>query len=110
MTTTKDRILCDNADGHQPRPAVVRVSWPGGRFQPAAACAPCLQVLLHGIEDGEADADYPVLVSPLKPPALTGYSVRDRLIRALSPLDGCDAEATADVVLKALGMEETDGT
>ena len=103
------KILCDNTDGHQPRPAVVRVSWPGGRFQPAAACASCLQVLLHGIEDGEVDADYPVLVSPLKPPALTGYSARDRLIRALPAMEGCDAEAVADVALKALGMGETDG-
>jgi hypothetical protein len=103
------KILCDNTDGHHPRPAVVRVSWPGGRFQPATACASCLQVLLYGIRHGEADADYPVLVSPLKPPTLTGYSVRDRLIRALAAVEGCDAEATADVVVKALGMENADG-
>lgn len=106
MTTTKDRVLCGNTDGHHPRPAVVRVSWPGGRFQAATACPSCLQVLLSGIRDGEADGDYPVLVSPLKSPKLGGYSVRDRIVQALSAMDGCDAEATADVVLKALGLED----
>jgi hypothetical protein len=105
MTKTKDRVLCGNTDGHQPRPAVVRVCWPGARFSPSTACASCLQILLQGFRDGGDDADYPILVSPLKPPKVTGYSIRDAVVRALSAMEGCDADATADVVLKAMGLE-----
>jgi hypothetical protein len=77
------KILCGNADGHVPRPAVVRISWPGGRFAPSTACASCLQAVLQGIRESEPDEDYPVLVSPLTPPKVAGYSVRDAVLKAL---------------------------
>jgi hypothetical protein len=109
MTTPKDRVLCGNTDTHQPRPAVVRISWPGGRFHSALACASCAATVLWGIRHSLPDEDYPVLVSGLKPPKVTGYSVRDAIVRALSAMEGCDPEATADVVLKALGLEAVDG-
>ena len=102
------KILCGNADGHQPRPAVARVSWPGGRFSPSTACASCLQILLRGVRDGEPDEDYPILVSPLKPPAVTGYSIRAAVTGALTAMEGASMQDTAEVVLKALGMESTD--
>jgi hypothetical protein len=96
-------VNCGN-ENHDPRKAVVRLSWPGGRFKPTTACASCLRNALYGVRDGEPDNDYPVLVSPLRPPTFPGYSIRENVIRALSLVEGCDASDAADVVLKALGM------
>ena len=103
---TAQPIFCGNTDDHPPRPAVVRISWPGGRFAPSTACASCLRIILDGIRGAEPDHDHPVLVSPLKPPEVTGYSVRERIARALGAMGGCDSADTAGVVVKALGMED----
>jgi len=37
---------CTNEDGHAPRPAVVRTTWPSGRFNPGYACRSCLRMLI----------------------------------------------------------------
>ena len=58
--------LCSNED-HNPRPAVVRLSWPDGRFKPDTACRRCLHMLLVDYVTGDTDGEpHAVLVEPIE--------------------------------------------
>jgi hypothetical protein len=56
---------CTNGT-HRTRAAVVRTSWPDGRFKPELACRSCLRNLIEwyvlGDEDGQPHA---LLIEPL---------------------------------------------
>ncbi len=58
---TAERVLCANEDHGRPTTAVARLSWPDGRYIPAAACVGDLnRIIRDSLHDGHT-----VLVEPV---------------------------------------------
>ncbi|MEV7013341.1 hypothetical protein [Streptosporangium sp. NPDC051022] len=74
MTETPEIVYCRNEDCAERTPAVARVSWPDGRYNPTTACAEDLEVIVsNSISEGHV-----VLVEPVtehKSDAYRSYTV-----------------------------------
>ncbi|MEV8638958.1 hypothetical protein AB0395_45620 [Streptosporangium sp. NPDC051023] len=61
MTETPEIVYCRNEDHTESVPAVARLSWPDGRFNPTTACAEDLEMIVsNSLDDGHV-----VLVEPV---------------------------------------------
>ena len=62
-----DHVMCGNEEHPEPIPAIVRTTWPGGRFNTGTACRDCLEMLLEDYVlpgPGLIEGPYSVIITP----------------------------------------------
>jgi hypothetical protein len=56
-------LFCTNEDNHaRAVRAVVKLSWPDGRYKPETACAGCMRWSIANAREGV----YPILIEPVQ--------------------------------------------